>query len=181
MRSLNATVRRTRVGFVTSVSIHMNVQGLSRCTHVSFPVTHSTNVRLRRFPANHVALAKLGPKQLSESCQCMRHRLEVHLAHVEVIAQDTLYNFVVDVQHLCVFFWDRCPSPSISALTASTFPASRGLPDLGKSASSVRPPSKAAVYFSTAHSVITSLPFHQCGQQTRGIVRTRQTTVSIVL
>jgi hypothetical protein len=31
----------------------------------------------------------------------MQHPSEVHLAHVEVIAQDALYRFVVGAQHLC--------------------------------------------------------------------------------
>jgi hypothetical protein len=30
----------------------------------------------------------------------MRHPLEVHPAHVEVTAQDTLYSFMVDTQYL---------------------------------------------------------------------------------
>jgi hypothetical protein len=31
----------------------------------------------------------------------MRHQSEAHLAHVEVIAHDTLYCFMVDARHLC--------------------------------------------------------------------------------
>jgi hypothetical protein len=61
---------------------------------------------------------------------------------------------------LCaIFFWDRYPPLSTRARTASTFPLSRGLVDLGKSARSVGPLSKASFLFSMVRRVITSFPY----------------------
>jgi hypothetical protein len=31
----------------------------------------------------------------------MQHPLEIHIAYVDVVAQDTPYSFLVDAQHLC--------------------------------------------------------------------------------
>jgi hypothetical protein len=88
----------------------------------------------------------------------MRLSFEVMLAHVEVTAQDALCRFVVDAQHLC----DRLLREDSIAFDPRTgslgFSMSRDLPDLGKSASSVVRRSKAVAQFSTARSVITSLP-----------------------
>jgi hypothetical protein len=58
-----------------------------------------------------------------------------------------------------IFFWGRYPSPSVRVQTAWNFPILPDLHDLGKSASSARLPSKAAVRFSTTRSMITSLPW----------------------
>jgi hypothetical protein len=65
---LDVAVCRTPAGVVTLESIHMDVRGLSRHSHVSSPGrAHSTNADVCGFPGNQVALAKLGPGQLFES------------------------------------------------------------------------------------------------------------------
>jgi hypothetical protein len=64
--------------------------------------------------------------------QSKGHTFEIDSSHLKIIAQNPLHRFV-----------------------ASTFAMSQGLPDLGKSSSSVRPASKAAVHFWTARTLMT--------------------------
>jgi hypothetical protein len=88
----------------------------------------------------------------------MRQSFEIHLPHVQITAQDGFHSFVVNTQDMRNLFRGQVSLLSISTRTASMFAVLRGLPALGRSSRSLRPPSKAVVHFSIVYRVITSVP-----------------------